>query len=294
MQMNNLSMRSLLAAANFEWLTLIMAIGLVIAVAIVLFFKKDKSSWHKQAPSLITTLGIFCTFLGITIGLLRFDPNDEKSLVYLLSGLKLAFIPSALAVLLAIIFKWIYSKYYVVDHGAKFLDKLEQNTQAVERLAKAIEATDWQISHRENLEQNVEHSTRLLTVLESSLTNLINVMANKKENVTELGDDLESIISNCKVTLQKVNTDLSLTTEKLNTRVKSLFEHIQQQDKTVAALAETYNKFDKFNQSMEQLGDFASNTTSQLKQIIHNEVKEMEILISKSLKKAVTTIQEAS
>ena len=76
------SMSSLLAAINFDSVMLFAAIGLIVSVSTVLFFKEDKHSWHKQAPSLITTLGIFCTFVGITVGLLRFDPNNESSLNY--------------------------------------------------------------------------------------------------------------------------------------------------------------------------------------------------------------------
>jgi hypothetical protein len=43
-------------------------------------------------PTLLTTLGIFCCFLGIAIGLTDFDPNDVKSSVpHLLQGIRTSF-----------------------------------------------------------------------------------------------------------------------------------------------------------------------------------------------------------
>ncbi len=58
---------------------------------------------QRLAPSLLTTLGILGTFLGIAIGLLDFDPNRiESSIPLLLEGLKLAFSTSIVGILLAI------------------------------------------------------------------------------------------------------------------------------------------------------------------------------------------------
>lgn len=54
-----------------------------------------KRRWLDQLPSLISTLGVLGTFLGITIGLIYFDTNDlDHSIPKLLSGLKTAFFTS--------------------------------------------------------------------------------------------------------------------------------------------------------------------------------------------------------
>lgn len=287
MKINELLSDKLVAMFNFDTIIMMSAITLIITISAMVFLKKDKHAWYKQAPSLITTLGIFCTFVGITVGLLRFDPSNENSLNFLLSGLKLAFIPSALAVFIALGFKWIYSKHFSVDHSTTFLSNLDRNNEAIEKLTKAIQLLDWQAAYRENLEHNIEQSAQLLAVLESALKNLVESVNNKKNEVDGAGDGLEQVINNCRGLLTKVNNDLNITTEKLNVKIKGLFENIQQQDKTIGALAEVYGKFDDFNKMINQLGDFASDITSQLKQTIHNEVKDMEVLISRSLKRAV-------
>ena len=57
-------------------------------------FEKNKNSLN-YFPSLLTSLGVLGTFLGITLGLINFDPaNIDNSIKDLLNGLKLAFLTS--------------------------------------------------------------------------------------------------------------------------------------------------------------------------------------------------------
>ena len=71
------------------------------------FTKKDKQSeFVHYVPTLLTTMGIFGTFLGIVLGLLEFDQsNIEDSIPPLLAGLKTAFITSLLGIFSSLIFK---------------------------------------------------------------------------------------------------------------------------------------------------------------------------------------------
>ncbi len=58
-------------------------------------------------PTLLTTTGIFATFVGITIGLYKFDPsNIQGSVPSLLAGLQTAFVGSALGVFWALSLKY--------------------------------------------------------------------------------------------------------------------------------------------------------------------------------------------
>ncbi|RZO86340.1 MAG: hypothetical protein EVA65_05290 [Oceanococcus sp.] len=60
-----------------------------------------------NAPSILTSLGIFGTFLGITIGLAGFDPaNVASSVTYLFGGIKLAFWTSVAGILGGILVKF--------------------------------------------------------------------------------------------------------------------------------------------------------------------------------------------
>ena len=64
--------------------------------------------WRLLAPSLMTSLGILCTFIGIAIALwdLKFTPGDmQESIADMLEGMKLAFISSIIGLGAAIGFR---------------------------------------------------------------------------------------------------------------------------------------------------------------------------------------------
>ncbi|WP_312164395.1 MotA/TolQ/ExbB proton channel family protein [Massilia timonae] len=66
----------------------------------------NKSNFVEYAPSLLTSLGIFGTFLGIVIGLWNFDPQHiDTSIQQLLAGLKTAFVTSIVGILGSILVK---------------------------------------------------------------------------------------------------------------------------------------------------------------------------------------------
>lgn len=70
-----------------------------------------KENFVDYAPSLLTSLGIFGTFLGIVIGLWNFDPQHiDGSIQQLLAGLKTAFVTSIAGILFSILIKVEQSK----------------------------------------------------------------------------------------------------------------------------------------------------------------------------------------
>lgn len=66
----------------------------------------ERHNYVEYAPSLMTSLGLFGTFLGIFIGLLQFDPKHiDGSIQQLLNGLQTAFVTSIMGMAFAIWFK---------------------------------------------------------------------------------------------------------------------------------------------------------------------------------------------
>lgn len=101
-------LESLLRGFNTDTVnTLILVTMLVIFVFGLWFTKKAKHiEFLNYVPTLLTTLGIFGTFLGIVLGLLDFNQNDiEASIPPLLEGLKTAFITSLAGIFSSLIFK---------------------------------------------------------------------------------------------------------------------------------------------------------------------------------------------
>jgi len=81
----------------------------ILAVFVLAIFQGRKGKHDRfleHAPSVLTSLGILGTFVGIVLGLLDFDSeNIEGSISMLLAGLKTAFITSLVGMLLSIILK---------------------------------------------------------------------------------------------------------------------------------------------------------------------------------------------
>lgn len=85
---------------------------LILIILSVSFFQAGKgyhSRFLEYAPTLMTSLGILGTFIGIVIGLMNFDTSDpstiDQSIPLMLEGLKTAFITSLAGMTAAIVFK---------------------------------------------------------------------------------------------------------------------------------------------------------------------------------------------
>lgn len=96
----------------------------------------ERRKWIDQLPSLISTLGVLGTFLGITIGLFFFDTSNlDKSIPLLLEGLKTAFYTSLLGMAGSLVLNRVVShKFDVVESGGELqraaqliVDALENN-----------------------------------------------------------------------------------------------------------------------------------------------------------------------
>ena len=143
-----------------------------------------RQKWINQLPSLISTLGVLGTFVGITKGLVSFDTSDlDKSIPLLLDGLKTAFFTSLTGMAGSLILNRVVS--------AKFDN--EANLSESERAAKMIiKAMD---SNREALPKIMEESFR-----KAYSDN--DVIAAIRGDVEQIKDDLEEV----KGILQEINS----------------------------------------------------------------------------------------
>lgn len=99
---------------SFETQILIAAIALTAA----LFHLNFTPSVVANGPTILTTTGIFATFLGIALGLAHFDAaNIQSSVPALLSGLKTAFWASVVGVFFALTIK--LREQLVGNHGLR-------------------------------------------------------------------------------------------------------------------------------------------------------------------------------
>jgi len=133
------------------------AFCLVIAAVLVASLYQAAKGGHSRfvqyAPSLMTSLGILGTFVGIVIGLLDFDVTSiDTSIHRLLEGMKTAFITSLAGMTGSIIFKsmdnWKFAPKREASNApdevtpAHILRSLENQNQTLEQVARGLSASE--------------------------------------------------------------------------------------------------------------------------------------------------------
>lgn len=101
-------LENLLRSLNSDMVNTVFLLSMLAVFALGLRFAKKgiQVEFVNYVPTLLTTTGIFGTFLGIVMGLLDFNQNDiEASIPPLLEGLKTAFITSLAGILFSLVFK---------------------------------------------------------------------------------------------------------------------------------------------------------------------------------------------
>lgn len=132
----------------FLWVT----IG-VLVISLLQGAKGRHSQFLEYAPTLMTSLGILGTFIGVVIGLLHFDTqNIDQSIPKLLDGLKTAFITSIVGMLAAMIFNamdaWKFAprrQANGVKHDVTPSDihaALEQQTALLQQLSQGLSGSE--------------------------------------------------------------------------------------------------------------------------------------------------------
>lgn len=102
-----------MASAHHVTEIFIWVIFIIFSTACYSAWRRGFTVYVKNAPTLMTSLGILGTFIGIVIGLLHFDTaNIDGSIPALLEGLKTAFITSVIGLLAAILFNSLNSALF--------------------------------------------------------------------------------------------------------------------------------------------------------------------------------------
>lgn len=140
---------------------------------------KKNRKWVEQLPSLIATLGVIGTFVGITIGLMGFQKGDiEGSIDNLLDGLKTAFFTS----LLGMVGSLLLSRR--VNHA---YDKIGDDSEAKEAARMVVDAI------KELQEENERNFKDLITASDKSRKEMVKAIqsGSLKEYIEQVADDLE-------------------------------------------------------------------------------------------------------
>ena len=218
-----------------------------------------KYKWLVNAPSIITTIGICCTFIGVTIGLIDYNPSNADSLNKLLDGLKVAFVPSAYAIICSIAFKWWATVEEPDDDSDSQvnarLETLEKNlTELIQKHGVASLGNHIEIP---NLPQDVKDFISHFDKIQHPINVQINIDDNQGNGLTI--DDINKInsLENKQVTISVDGFNESL--EQLNqVNNKEVTVSVSGLTESLASLNQIDDKtvnisVSGFNESLEQL-----------------------------------------
>lgn len=147
-----------------------LSVGIILFVAVCFFVyvyvMKSKGNLKKkqrsieQLPSMLSTLGVLGTFIGITIGLWFFDPSNlGQSVPFLLGGLKTAFFTSLAGMTTSFFLGKTVNSIY-----DEYLSELPtDNDEATARICKSIETLGSVIVKNSN-EQVVFYNTLIASL----------------------------------------------------------------------------------------------------------------------------------
>ena len=205
-------------------------------------------------PNLAVSLGILGTFVGVLIGLWRFDVTDiSNSIPVLLGGLRTAFITSIAGLIVSIILKGVYAhadsqadpdpEREALESFARQLAELSTTTiaetlknvvedfnahlnelvsESFRELSSAmVKLTEWQQNYRESMddmEGNIKH-------LMSTMTESVGILERAARDIAQIDDRFASI-TRSSAELAVVGRDLAAIAENLGEQSSVLRESL--------------------------------------------------------------------
>jgi hypothetical protein len=204
-------------------------------------------------PSLLTSLGILGTFIGIVIGLLGFNPKDiDGSIELLLSGLKTAFITSLAGMSGAIIYKILGStKLFSDNRGSNIVTEVEPK----DILKAIIKQEDHLIGLKKAISGGEE--TSLIGQIKLLRSDINDGQKNRDKSFEEFTKELWGNLKSFSEMLSKSATDEV---------VKALKNVITDFNKN---LTEQFgDNFKALDESVKKLVDWQTNYSAQLEHMI--------------------------
>lgn len=242
-------------------------------------------------PSVFPTLGIFCTALGITIGIWNFDTTDiQGSIPQLLGGLKIAFIATMAGIIGLIIFqKWNALIQKEIEESPNRPVKHTDELAAINALSQNI--IDLKESLIITIEKGLEEKvSTILSSLEFQVTTLNkDAKENNKiaiENLTELNTNTKNSRIEIKEQFKLLREESQSIGEKSNKNTKEIIDAMGSNNKFIV------KKFDEFSVLMsknntEALVDVMKNVTEQfnkqMSELINRLVQENFAELNKSV-----------
>jgi hypothetical protein len=246
-----------------------------------------KTEYYKHLPGIMTGLGIIGTFTGLINGLANFDVSidpgqAQTQLRTLINTVGHAFVVSAIAITLAMIFTWVEKSivtacYRLTEHLRQEIDSLFEtgaDVEYLERLVAAAETSAKDVLHlKDTLAEQIVRALAEQTQLQ---------IAASDRNSEHISSDLGRLLA---TSLSQPISDIATAVNVVSAR----------QDETVTRMiTEALNGFSRqmenmFAGQMRELHDVLSNTNGSMREMV-NQFSVMAGRINIAGKDAVDTM----
>ena len=291
--------------------------GILVAYILYFFLKEKQYSKESVLGNIASTIGVLGTFVGISIGLWKFNPNDITSSVpLLLSGMKIAFATSIIGMAASIFMKYIALKNEdeeniddimelfntMIAESRNVNNTLIENQKQTENVLNKVSEI-W-ASHQENLTVELKSEIASLnnntiskqeeligefkklgecfTLLNSGVNNLLTWQENYKETIENTTKELEIVIQTIH------NADESI--ESISKNASLIKENNENLSEVLKEINKTQNVIIDSNKSIIEISNTAKESIPQINEHftnIDNRTKEstayLQTLISENL-----------
>ena len=238
-----------------------------------------KRRWIDQLPSLISTLGVLGTFLGITLGLIFFDTDDlDNSIPKLLSGLKTAFFTSLAGMLGSLFLSKVVSSSFDKRDGG-----ISDTSQAAGEICRAVSELKEQIK-KQNSEQG-RFYTRIV-----SLFDRISTGADELAGFRIKSENVEKTLNKSLEITEKQNETLQSVAQKLDTTHKKQDTILQKLADLNTKSGETLEIISGMSTAQEEI----ATETKLFSTILRGEVDEIETKMGETNKLLTDKFDEFS
>lgn len=248
-------------------------IFIIISTGIYYSRKKDNIALMHSVPSILITLGILGTFVGIGFGLADFDPSSKdltKSITPVITGIQSSVWASASGILASILFKIFVikpSESKKEEDIPTLLNNIKDaidnsSTQYNESLKKLLEEHSLQLEKTTKnivtdlLSQTTMHLTK---ISEQKLENLFTKLSDAStQNINQLAKTSENSIKNLITTLSDTSTqEVTKLTQQLFNKFEDPVKHLIDVTSNLKSLE--HSMLIRLNESTDCLISLAKN-----------------------------------
>ncbi len=281
---------------------ILVAAIIVIAVCAFYYIKSnnqnkslvEKRRWIEQIPSLVSTLGVLGTFIGITVGLCNFDTADlDNSIPLLLSGLKTAFFTSIAGMISSMFLsRYVCSRYDELDKGVSDINQAaglitksvsDMSAANIQTLTTMMAQQEDQLRLFEQLHNDNLDIVRILTSNDNTMRQISESLDKGQENMARISSNT-ALMPDIKSGVDSIITSLNTVQEKL-VSISSDTANIESINDNVASSLEALGNLDASEQhvseEIDKLGGVLQTEVGELNAVVKTQFTELSAFINK-------------